>query len=499
MNSLIHCVWTGPAFPYRLRAFIKNWVPYLRKSQSDFQLVIWLTQDSYEAASNYLSSGSGNHLDQKGWSKSIKGLNILVNPAKISFHKFYIAMAEPLLASHDPILQRTFNLLHAHKYYTSVSNILRILVVNHCGGIYTDVDYLQPDKTKKFPKNITEIMRPFNFCSSIEFYTPVIDLGHRVLAENQCLILSPLCTGVLKTVIDEMCKRMIEKFSEIEYETRANIEYLNNNVTRSLAHSMFTRGKERDLLEAYKQRDYSFYSLVNIDLYRDETQNSAEHHGAEVSMLDSHGTRHRYYTAISKCTYSPIVNYFTKKLRISSKEYNERYWQYFREIFSKMDMDKQFSFRDRKGKVKGMYNWANPGYSRLSSLEAAVHTVEKHYIPKHIVRVNVQLAKRLLEEIKAVFWEKTPIARRDLRDSFLGFQSVYEQEFSVKKMMNADETNYFLKLLFSTVWNCSTPEHNFITALAEILNNPTYADFRKIIDPEKETITPADIEAFIII
>ena len=498
MHSLIHCVWTGPAFPYRLRAFIKNWIPYLRKSKSDFQLVIWLTKDSYAAISDYLSSGLGNHLDQKCWSKSIKGLNILVNPATISFHKFYIAMAEPLLAGHDPILQQTFNLLHTYKYYTSVSNILRVLVINHCGGIYTDIDYLQPDKTKKFPTNITDIMRPFNFCNSIEFYTPVIDLGHRVLAENQCLILSPMCTGILKTVILEMCKRMTEKIDEIKYETRANLEYLNNIVTRDLARSMFARGKERDLLEAYKQRNYSLYSLVNIDLYKDETHVSFDPSRRE-QMLDSHGARHRYYTAISKCTYTPIVNYFTQKLRISLKEYHARYWQYFRDIFSKVDMDKQFLFRDNKGKVKGMYNWANPGYSRMSSLEAAVHTVEKYYNPNNITRVNVKLAKRLLEEIKTVFWEKILTARRDLRDSFLGFQSVYEQEFSEKKVMNNNETNYFLKLLFSTLWNCSTPEHNFMTVLAEILNNPTYANFRKIIDPEKAVITSADIEAFIII
>ncbi len=66
MKSLLHCFWTGGSFPYSLRSFIIMWVKYLRNSNSEFQLVLWVTGDTYKAISEYLEKGLGNRLNQRG-------------------------------------------------------------------------------------------------------------------------------------------------------------------------------------------------------------------------------------------------------------------------------------------------------------------------------------------------------------------------------------------------------------------------------------------------
>ena len=115
MKSLMHCLWTGPAFPYKLRVFIKNWVQHFRKSRSEFELVVWLTSDSYDAATKYLSEGLGNHLDQSGWSRCFPGCRVLFNKAKINLNSFYIALCEPELAHYPSTLQAVFKMFSAGK------------------------------------------------------------------------------------------------------------------------------------------------------------------------------------------------------------------------------------------------------------------------------------------------------------------------------------------------------------------------------------------------
>ncbi len=76
MKSLLHCFWTGSSFPYGLRTFIKTWITYLRKSNSEFQLIVWLTPDSYTATSDYLAKGLGNRIESDVWNKCFPGIDI---------------------------------------------------------------------------------------------------------------------------------------------------------------------------------------------------------------------------------------------------------------------------------------------------------------------------------------------------------------------------------------------------------------------------------------
>ncbi len=232
MKSIIHCVWTGASFPYRLRAFIKEWVPYLYKSNSEFELVVWLTSDSYQAASGYLSKGFGNSLDQKNWGKFFPGMDLLLNKAKINFNTFYISLIEPLLANNPPTLQRVFDMLHDHRYYTSVSNIARVLIVNSYGGIYTDIDYLLPNYDLIFPKNISHILDVFEKKNNVGFYMSMTYLQQRAEVENQCLILDPQNTHALDDLIRKMNAYMVKKFDDIKAACEMNVEYLDYPATK---------------------------------------------------------------------------------------------------------------------------------------------------------------------------------------------------------------------------------------------------------------------------
>ena len=496
MHSLFHCIWTGPTFPYRLRVFIKTWVSHFARSKSEFKLIVWLTKDSYDKATEYLSSGFGNSIDQKGWSRPLAGVDVLLNPVKINFNNFYIAMAEPLLAEHDPDLHRAYELFHSHKYYTSVGNIFRVLVVNKVGGIYTDVDYLMPNLEQPFPKDLSEILSVFSSTSTIDFYMSAVDRERRTHIENQCLILSPARTGKLNRLIDRMAKKLGKNFTEITQEAESNMEYLQNSVTQLLEKSMFMpSGKERYLLEVYKQKKYEKYGKVVKELYKNETQTSIVRKG-DSSLISKYGSRHKFYKHISDCTYSNVCACFSAKLKISLDEYFNFHWYAFKQFFSAKDIDKQFLFLNEEGEARGMYNWANPGYARLTSLENAVRIVEKYYTPGRPVKIPVVLAEHFYKEMKSEFLLRRARAREASINSVMTLGAIMRQEFSSRRTMEPDEAEYFVKLLLSTFYNASTHECDFIVILVTKINQPVYMCFRKIVDPEKRRLTVEDLDSF---
>ncbi|UDQ96571.1 glycosyltransferase [Lentisphaerota bacterium WC36G] len=504
MQSLIHCIWTGPSFPYRLRVFIKVWSRYLVKCNSDFKLVVWMTADSYRAASDFLSIGVGNVIDQKAWHNGGAGLDVLVNIAQVNFCKFHIAMAEPLFAEYDNNLQRAFGLFSSHRYYTSVSNIFRVLVVNKFGGIYTDVDYLMPNEKVMFPKNINEILRIFCFSSSIEFYMPVVDLIHRKLAENQCLILSPQCVGKLNPLITEMCGEIEKRYADIYHEADVNLEFLDNKVTQALIREMFTSYEMEKILKAYATRNYQVYCDLIDELYRGETQCSKDIF-RRSPVVDVNGTRHSYYRNISYCTYKIVGSFFVKKLHTNLKNYYEQCWIAFKGLFEEGTLDKQFLFRGKRGHPKGMYNWANPGYARLSNLENAVRVVERRakYIQKP--RIKVALAKRLVQCVEVQFLRTYSIrpqehggAPNEAMSSFTALKSVVENGYFKKRFsMSMEDSLNFLKIFVLGLQNISTQQYDLIVILTSRINESHFLEFRKLIDPQKDQLDVDDIRAFI--
>lgn len=53
-------------------------------------------------------------------------------------------MIDPLFAQYPRQLAEACNMFKDHQRYTTVSNIGRIMLLNTCGGIYTDIDFLLP-------------------------------------------------------------------------------------------------------------------------------------------------------------------------------------------------------------------------------------------------------------------------------------------------------------------------------------------------------------------
>ncbi len=149
---------------------------------------------------------------------------------------------------------------------------------------------------------------------------------------------------------------------------------------------------------AYKNRDYTTYGNVNVDLYDGQKhpssmsmQPSFFNRPFPIDMVDERGSRHFHYRPISEVTYRIVTDFFRQTRRRFSNDESKEYWEKFRDFFSKEHMDQQFKFKDAQGEAHGMYNWADPGYSRLSKIEHAVRTIEKYYIPPAVRDVQLKL------------------------------------------------------------------------------------------------------------
>ncbi len=154
-----------------------------------------------------------------------------------------------------------------HKRYTIISNIGRIIAINTCGGIYTDIDFLNPDYDKKIPVSMYEVLRVFEHCSTIDFYLSTADMKDRTVIENQCMLLSPEKIGMLTPLLNEMAEKLTSHSAEILKEAQQYAILMRNPITKSLNRSTF-RG---DLLMAYKSKDYSAFCNVNKEIYKDQT------------------------------------------------------------------------------------------------------------------------------------------------------------------------------------------------------------------------------------
>ena len=499
MHSLIHCVWTGHSFPYSVRSFLKAWLTYLRHSNSDFKVVVWLTDDSLEAAKKYLSEGLGNKFDEGSKSKCFSGINLLFYKAKIGFSSFYIGSLEPLFVRQKPQVLAAVRDLHKHKYYTSVSNIARVLLVNACGGIYTDVDYLYPNPKVVFPKNMNEIISVFAGASSIDFYLPVIFLDTSSIIENQCLVLPPENIGALDELIISMTAEIRARFDDIKHATLLHTEFLESPVTKSLSKSMFTDPQELPLLKAFKRHRLDEYERASLELYKHQDHTivntypgSYFYNPEPIIMLDSNGTRCHFYGPISESTYITVTRFFKTYLRSSTDEYVKIRWGKFREFFSPTNMDQQFTFYDERGLRKGVYTWSHPGYGRLTALQKAVGVVEKHYIPKESGTYPVRLVLALIADCKVILLQCTETNPRKEMLELDNLRKTVETNFK-EDVLKMPSSLFLLKEIFSTM-----SSFGCFKTLADKLNTEKYKAIRITIDPEKKSLAPEDIEGFIL-
>ena len=494
MNSFIHCVWTGKSFPYALRNFIKEWCLYLRRSRSDFQVILWVSDDSLEVIKSYLSGGLGNSFDDADVKKLIPTLNVDFIKAKIRFNSFYVAKFDALFDPRFSKISEAMQILHDHKYYTSVSNLARVVVINSCGGIYTDVDYLYPNYMYRFPKDMRFILKIFNHSNQFDFYMPVVDLNGRLAVENQCLVLSPNDTGRLHELLAQMNLEISWQFRDIVKAAELNVEYLENEITKSLSRSFFKEGNESSLMEAYKKRNFEEYSHTTQELYKDVYHKKIEIDAPSyfirpfrISMVDFSGGRHFHYNPISYTTYTSVVNYYLRNISQNGTTYAKKYWDRFSQLFSAHEMHEQFEFKDDEGRQVGLYSWANPGYSRLRKLEKAAGVVEKYFKPEQHSGVLIRLLKRLIND--AISSEATkPNKLKDFQELLKKAELPASEKIDVVRA----EVIIILKELFVLV-----REYSDLTQFMTVLNSRKFQSLRTIIDPEKKSFTAEDIEGFL--
>lgn len=504
MKSLLHCVWTGPSFPYALKIFIINWVTCFRRSQSNFQLVLWTTKDSYNELTKYLKQGIGNHIDILNWSKCIPGIDIEFNIVTISGCKFYIAEVDELLTKCPYSLKSVIKVCKQHRRFTTISNIARVLALDHCGGIYTDIDYLTPRDDGYFPKSLKELIDVFASCSTIDFYLPVISSKSRVLIENQCMILPPERIGSLTPLLDKMAHDVARDADVIMDEAHEYATFLDNAKAKELNKSMFTDGFFRELLMAYKNRDYTAFKNANADIFKHEYMYKFIRRGG-IAITDyrpilTDGGLHESYQVTSEDTYSIVGEFFYQHLNRRSfplqlkedelsAEYSRIFWIRFKQFFNTEDMDQQFSFKDQAGDFQGMYSWANPGYSRLQQLEKSVKFIEDRYIKKC-------LNKQILEDYIAELEKAGKSNNEEVMASFLAFlaDKIHKlpRDFLTKKIVRRYLREIYAIAFMKTRSKGSGIKDMTVTAI----NRPQFIPLKKHIDPEKDILIFDDLNIF---
>ena len=501
MKSLIHCFWCGPSFPYHLRQFIKKWVHHLRNSGSDFQLVVWVTKDTLQFANEYLSTGLGHSLNMNNGDRLIPELDVVISPASLNFNKFYIASIEPLLTSIPFQLCGMFKKFHAKKKYTSASNIGRLVIINACGGIYTDVDYLLPCEGSQFPKNIDQLLEPLKMRNRCGFYLPAVDLKNQILIENQCAIIDPKMKNSLVPLFERMAK-FVETFRrKIAIEIDNNLEYLTNPKTQSLNSSLFTEETHIRLMHAFRDRDYITYLDICDEIYRNEHLSGASpivgdigFHTQETILFK--GTRHKSYHYGGMATYSIPSNFFNENIKGSLKSYCNNNWSQFKQFFDIQSIDDQFQFIDEKGQIQGMYSWANPGYSRLNALSKAVDFTKKKYMERHNLIHKQPLSALISIAISEGF------GFLESRGERLAMLKELQRELTTQHN-NALATDLIIIFLKRFLWivinkGGSIGKNKMSEIITQHLNTQNYKPYRDLIDPEKSQLIFEDLVSFII-
>ena len=501
MQSFFHCFWTGPSFPYGLRLFIKKWSLYLRKSKSDFELIVWLTDDALAAFESYMAEGKlGATYNPDGWKGYYNIGSLRFNLAKLNFNRFYVSRFEDLLREHHRLLQKAFKLLKNNKRYTSAGNLARLMIVDKCGGIYSDIDYLWPNEEKPFPKDIFTIIKVFKRSSSISLYMACARLSsYDYLMENQCVILAPAFKGHLRELFDRIDLLLDKAYmSLLITEAESEWQYQENEVTKRLNSSMFNDPLEVNLLRAYRHRSYTRFNYENIQLYRREILKgvfsipSKKLKITDPAMLQA-GMRHVHYDITGLLTYGVVMAFFQRHLKFERKKYYEECYEEFMEFFDKEHILSQFQFVDLLGEKYGMYSWANPGYGRLVKLEKAVMTVERYYEQRGAI-ISKSVLLNFIQEIIQLRIALEPETRGQLGLLIHGIMQASRNYLRVK------DAKKVLRLVFE-VLQISLDAEILDVAIREalrFLNSVTYKRVKDLIDPEKATLTEQDILDFCI-
>ncbi|UDQ98567.1 hypothetical protein AAEX28_00425 [Lentisphaerota bacterium WC36G] len=504
MKSLLHCLWTGPSFPYALRAFIKKWVKYLKNSHSDFEVVLWLTDDSLKAFNDYLQQGGVGKFDQSQRGKCFAGVDVEFCKASLNYQNFYVAMLEPLLPKYPDIITSLFRVFQENCRYTSLSNIGRIIALDCCGGLYSDIDFLLPNEQVHFPKDITSLMSPFNRLSRIDFFVDVKTIDGTNYVENQCLMLSPKRIGALTSLLRNMASKAGLEFDKIVMEAQNYSEFLTNERTEELNKSLFLRGHEADLASAFKQRDAREFDRVNSRIYARENFKTEVYnydtgrYESGQSMLKT-GSLHHIYNATGMLTYQLVIDFFEKNLTRRRVDYSlVTGYRVFHSIFDIRQLKSQYDFVDPiTGGHIGMFSWANPGFSRLTKLEKATVKVENKLIEKSTM-IQKSLLLELINKASSV-----PYGMLELSSSKnLRRQQIQWLQQKVRSLRRSYLAISYSECVLTELFEIALVRRgigkktNMGKFLVQELNTNSYSKIKKLIDPEKKSLSYEDLEGF---
>ncbi|MCP3967873.1 MAG: hypothetical protein GY750_19645 [Lentisphaerae bacterium] len=500
MGSYIHIFWTGPAFPYSLRLFIKVWANRLSRSKSHFKLIVWTTADTRQKIAEYLSSTPGCFLAKENFPE----IPEVTQKGRINYNNFYIANFETILTKLSPAIQEMTALLNRGKLFPFTSDIARILIMNEYSGIYTDIGLLTPSSSTPFPVSIDYFNSALSRCVSKGFFMLSVTPMKRQIIENGALFSLPGSKKCLNEVLNAIETEYIKNRDYIKYASDSNLEFLSHLKTKALSRSFFKSDQFPGLLHGYHSRISGTLKYPINDYYKGVTHSDAKFTGkADDNPRGSYyfylisqgntpmvyeGKRMLHNQAVNLATFRKLDEKFRSSLTVSQCEYEKVFNEKITPLFESEDLQKQFEFHDMSDNPSPLYSWADPGFSRLSELDDAAVIVQRRWgLKKNYVSKSgfISIINRIGNSIPA-----------EKRFHSGTYQYLNQVADAIKQQVRGS----FIKepMLTQVVCLIGDIRDEYLETFVKIINSScAYMPIKKLIDPEKTSLTLADFIGFL--
>lgn len=237
-----------------------------------------------------------------------------------------------------------------YKNFAFVSDLARLIISNDFPGLYFDID-ISP--VKMLPISLYEIKEKLDSSPFPSANYPYYLNCHNLRIENQCIL--TFVEGSFTTLLQHLNLLLdIEELNILENEIKDFEDYKNREDVLALKKSFFN-DNHFIYLKAYLNKNAALFRKAN--------------RVAQLSIENKYPALEMMY---QQTVYHMVKNFVNKNVSIHLM------YEKYEEVFKKEISCYFYSSQD----TLKLFNWANPGYSRLNSLSEAVSIIEKFYCKK---------------------------------------------------------------------------------------------------------------------
>ncbi|AJC48873.1 hypothetical protein IB642_01210 [Allofrancisella guangzhouensis] len=258
-------------------------------------------------------------------------------------------------------LMNLYNLFINNQLYAFASDIARIIILNHFSGIYLDCD-IAPNIKYEFPSKL-ELQKIFNDCAPNGFYMQFV--WHTT--ENG--ILFNFKNNNLLDLLQKL-ENMVSQdryINDVNDDVNQFINFRESDGFKRINSSNFYQ-EYHNQLAAFKQKNVRKYREANAETFK-----NIIYKGEQAFTEDNPCPP---WTRNIQTVYQQTVTSFKNDCRLLTT------YQY--DIYRKQVAK---YFKSEQGRLL-LYNWADPGFTRLTKLKDATNKIETMFIDYKVRRIT---------------------------------------------------------------------------------------------------------------